>query len=200
MLLAWILRPGRSRYMYPWSNRNMYSYFRTTLLYILIYNVSKICADTGSLEQMNDEDMLNLIRTENYVITLFSTCSKRSTYSDILYETLELMFYTCLVSAKQNCPDCEKLEDVLYQIREDLVDSLNAWVVKCENSQLVRIYSPSLEPALVFFRHGVPLLYHGRFLLIFSISIIRFLHFDKKIWINFRGNERRANFKLFSRQ
>jgi hypothetical protein len=54
------------------------------------------------------------------------------------------------------------LENALISIREDLVDSLNAWVVKAVNSQLVRLYSPSKEPALVFFRHGVPLLYDGK--------------------------------------
>jgi len=43
------------------------------------------------------------------------------------------------------------------------VDTLNAWVVKAVSSQLVRIYSPNKEPALVFFRHGIPLLYDGKF-------------------------------------
>lgn len=33
--------------------------------------------------------------------------------------------------------------------------------MKAFNSQLVRLYSPTKEPALVFFRHGVPLLYDG---------------------------------------
>lgn len=33
--------------------------------------------------------------------------------------------------------------------------------MKIQNSNLVQIYSPSKEPALVFMRHGVPLLYHG---------------------------------------
>jgi len=42
------------------------------------------------------------------------------------------------------------------------VDTLNAWVVKTVSSQLVRIYSPNKEPALVFFRHGIPLLYDGK--------------------------------------
>lgn len=41
------------------------------------------------------------------------------------------------------------------------MDTLNAWVVKAINSQLVRLYSPTKEPSLVFFRHGVPLLYDG---------------------------------------
>lgn len=42
------------------------------------------------------------------------------------------------------------------------MDTLNAWVVKSVSSQLVRLYSPNKEPALVFFRHGIPLLYDGK--------------------------------------
>jgi len=41
------------------------------------------------------------------------------------------------------------------------VDSLDASVVKVVSSPLVKLYSPTLEPAVVFFRHGVPMLYHG---------------------------------------
>lgn len=29
------------------------------------------------------------------------------------------------------------------------------------NSQMVRLYNPKKEPSLVFFRHGIPLLYDG---------------------------------------
>lgn len=47
-------------------------------------------------------------------------------------------------------------------IREDLVETTNAWVVKANGSPLVKLYSPSKEPAIVFFRHGVPLLYDGK--------------------------------------
>lgn len=63
--------------------------------------------------------------------------------------------------AKPNCNECDVLEDELISIREELVDTLNAWVVKIHNSNLVQIYDATKEPALVFFRHGVPLLYHG---------------------------------------
>lgn len=45
--------------------------------------------------------------------------------------------------------------------REVLVDSLGAWVVKMVSSPLAKLYSPKLEPAVVFFRHGIPMLYHG---------------------------------------
>lgn len=44
---------------------------------------------------------------------------------------------------------------------EDLKEQLEAVTVKAFNSQLVRLYSPTKEPALVFFRHGIPLLYEG---------------------------------------
>ena len=71
-----------------------------------------------------------------------------------------MYFINC--SGRQDCEKCEEYEDALFSIREDLVDSLNAWVVKSIQSQLVRIYSPSKEPAVVFFRHGVPLLYDGK--------------------------------------
>lgn len=33
--------------------------------------------------------------------------------------------------------------------------------MKVENSQLVRLYSPTKEPAIVFFRQGTALLYDG---------------------------------------
>jgi hypothetical protein len=42
------------------------------------------------------------------------------------------------------------------------VDSLDASVIKVVSSPLTKLYSPTLEPALVFFRHGVPMLYHGK--------------------------------------
>ncbi|XP_076249614.1 thioredoxin domain-containing protein isoform X2 [Calliopsis andreniformis] len=49
----------------------------------------------------------------------------------------------------------------MINLREDLVDSLSAWVVKAVDSHLLRFYSPDKEPALVFIRHGMPLLYDG---------------------------------------
>ncbi|KAE8738656.1 hypothetical protein FOCC_FOCC015858 [Frankliniella occidentalis] len=62
---------------------------------------------------------------------------------------------------KKDCESCEVLEKELTSLREDLVDALNAWVVKAVSSSMVKLYSPTKEPALVFFRHGVPLLYDG---------------------------------------
>lgn len=54
------------------------------------------------------------------------------------------------------------MEGHLFNLEDEIKDSLNApAAVKAFNSQLVRLYSPTKEPALVFFRHGVPLLYDG---------------------------------------
>ncbi|XP_046390833.1 thioredoxin domain-containing protein [Ischnura elegans] len=89
---------------------------------------------SSSLEAVSDDELTNLIRGEKYVIVLFT---------------------------KKDCDACDNLENELIGLREELVDSLNAWVVKAVNSPLVRLYDPSKEPALVFFRHGVPLLYDG---------------------------------------
>lgn len=49
----------------------------------------------------------------------------------------------------------------MSNVVEDLKEHLDAVAVKAFNSQLVRLYSPTKEPALVFFRHGIPLLYDG---------------------------------------
>ncbi|KAK3911999.1 Thioredoxin domain-containing protein [Frankliniella fusca] len=91
-------------------------------------------ASPGSLEVVNDDELVNLFRSEKFVVVLFT---------------------------KKDCEACEVLEKELTSLREDLVDALNAWVVKAVSSSMVKLYSPTKEPALVFFRHGVPLLYDG---------------------------------------
>lgn len=63
--------------------------------------------------------------------------------------------------ANKDCTTCENYENEMIHLREDLVNSLSAWVVKTVDSQLLRLYSTEKEPALVFFRHGMPLLYDG---------------------------------------
>lgn len=65
------------------------------------------------------------------------------------------------VIVKNNCGDCDTLETHLFNLREEFQQNIGARVVKAHNSQLVRLYSPTKEPAVVFFRHGVPLLYDG---------------------------------------
>lgn len=49
-------------------------------------------------------------------------------------------------------------------LQDDFVKEFNALTVKVVNSHLARLYSPTKEPALVFFRHGVPLLYNGKYM------------------------------------
>lgn len=104
-----------------------------TLLFISIVT-AVIPFSSAKLEIVSDEELLNLIRSEKYVIVLFT---------------------------KKDCDACDNYENELTVLREDLVDSVNAWVVKAVSSQLVRLYNPNHEPALVFFRHGIPLLYDG---------------------------------------
>ncbi|XP_053984891.1 thioredoxin domain-containing protein [Hylaeus anthracinus] len=97
-----------------------------------------ICCFAGvrsaNLEAVNDEELINLIKTEKYVVVLFTS---------------------------KDCEACDNYENEVIHLREDLVDSLSAWVVKVVDSQLLRLYSADKEPALVFFRHGMPLLYNG---------------------------------------
>lgn len=66
------------------------------------------------------------------------------------------------------------METALTSVREDLVETLNAWVVKTISSQMVKLYNPAKEPTLVFFRHGVPLLYDG---MLFIISVLMLASF-----------------------
>uniref|UniRef100_A0A0A9YCS3 Thioredoxin domain-containing protein n=1 Tax=Lygus hesperus TaxID=30085 RepID=A0A0A9YCS3_LYGHE len=103
------------------------------LLVFFSIAVVALC-ESDSLEQVDDEELLGLFRNEKHVVVLFT---------------------------KSNCPECDKLETALTNIREDLVETCGAWVVKASSSPLVKLYSPTKEPAIVFFRHGVPLLYDG---------------------------------------
>lgn len=65
------------------------------------------------------------------------------------------------ISAKKNnCGDCDKYENELFKVRDEF-SGFPAEIVKVIDSQMVRLYSPKKEPAVVFFRHGVPLLYEG---------------------------------------
>ncbi|XP_018322234.2 thioredoxin domain-containing protein [Agrilus planipennis] len=101
---------------------------------VIIFCMILFSKASEKLELVTEEELLNLIRSEKYVVVLFS---------------------------KPHCEECNKFENELISTREDLVDALGAWVVKIENSQLIRLYSPSKEPVIVFFRHGIPLLYDG---------------------------------------
>ncbi|KAM3967307.1 protein disulfide-isomerase A5 [Aphomia sociella] len=87
-----------------------------------------------SIQNVSDDDLLQLIKDKEKLIVLF---------------------------AKPNCDVCIKFENHLASLEEDFKKHLNAVTVMTENSHLARLYSPTKEPALVFFRHGVPLLFNG---------------------------------------
>jgi len=107
----------------------------TTLLMLCIGSILVSSSWAKKLEKISDDEFLKLIQTEKYVVTLFS---------------------------KPGCKKCEEFEHELAMNREVLVDSLGAWVVKLVSSPLAKLYSPDIETAsVVFFRHGIPLLYHG---------------------------------------
>nr|CAG4640962.1 EOG090X0856 [Eulimnadia texana] len=101
----------------------------------MLLSLTNVCK-SSSLESISDEELNRLATSEKHVIVLFS---------------------------KDDCTACNNLEEQLASIREDLVDSLGAWVVKGVSSNLASKYSPNKEPepAIVFFRSGVPLLYEG---------------------------------------
>uniref|UniRef100_A0A2S2NYW0 Thioredoxin domain-containing protein n=1 Tax=Schizaphis graminum TaxID=13262 RepID=A0A2S2NYW0_SCHGA len=102
------------------------------LLFMFIYcGLLTDLITSQTLEVVTDNELLDLCRSENQVVALFTL---------------------------KDCEKCKKYEETLTQIREELVDSLNAWVVKVEGSNLVHIYNPTKEPTLVMFRHGIPLL------------------------------------------
>ncbi|XP_059046070.1 thioredoxin domain-containing protein isoform X2 [Achroia grisella] len=63
--------------------------------------------------------------------------------------------------SKPECDICNKFEHNLESLQEDFKKHLHAVTAKTVNSHLSRLYSPTKEPALVFFRHGVPLLFNG---------------------------------------
>lgn len=77
-----------------------------------------------------------------------------------------------LFSAKPNCDICNKFELTLHGLYEDFNKHMNAPIIQVVNSHLAKLYSPTKEPAVVFFRHGVPLLYNGIFFHILVNSIL----------------------------
>uniref|UniRef100_A0A0K2UE52 Protein disulfideisomerase A4like [Apis florea] n=1 Tax=Lepeophtheirus salmonis TaxID=72036 RepID=A0A0K2UE52_LEPSM len=88
----------------------------------------------GELEQIsNKSELVKLTEQEEYVVVLFGGDTE------------------------------ETLENELSAIREDLVDSLNAWVVKLEDDDLKKEIDPHVgsDSMIVFYRKGVPVIYKG---------------------------------------
>ncbi|VVD01825.1 thioredoxin domain-containing protein [Leptidea sinapis] len=105
---------------------------RTSIFISLLANIPLIYSE--SLQSVSDDDLLTLIKENEKLIVLFT---------------------------KPNCKECNELEKIIDNLRDEFEQQLNAFSVKATNSHLARLYSPNKEPAIVFFRHGVPLLYYG---------------------------------------
>ncbi|XP_063824159.1 thioredoxin domain-containing protein [Ostrinia nubilalis] len=103
------------------------------VVYFLVL-ISCITISESVLQSVSDDDILQLIKDHEKLIVFFT---------------------------KSNCPLCTKFEEHIESLHEDFEKHLNAFTVKASNSHLVKLYSPTKEPAIVFFRHGIPMLYNG---------------------------------------
>uniref|UniRef100_A0A1E1WLZ4 Thioredoxin domain-containing protein n=1 Tax=Pectinophora gossypiella TaxID=13191 RepID=A0A1E1WLZ4_PECGO len=90
--------------------------------------------ESQTLQSVSDDELLQLIKNKEKLIVLFT---------------------------KPNCDTCNDFAKNLESLHEDFKKHFSADTVKAANSHLARLYSPTKEPALVFFRHGIPLLYNG---------------------------------------
>lgn len=92
----------------------------------------------STLEDITDTELRKLINNEKYVVVLF-----------------------CPEDGKDE-EKCDDYEAELATIREDLVDSINAWVVKASpETKMKALYNPDPVPTIVFFRNRAPVLYDG---------------------------------------
>lgn len=116
----------------------LHQMFFLTIQLLSLFLSSATCA-TNQLEVMNEQELRQLITDEDYVVALFSNeadCTGR----------------------------CEKLEDTLASIREDIVEALNAWVVRTHSPTLSIEYGLNTKKTggdIIFVRKGFPLLYTG---------------------------------------
>ncbi|XP_017079961.1 thioredoxin domain-containing protein isoform X1 [Drosophila eugracilis] len=104
------------------------------LVLLAIISLSLENAAAQELRRVDDTELIQLLTGSSNVVVLFN---------------------------KNNCQRCLEYENVVTKIHPQLEDTLSAIVVQSVDSNLVSIYDPSKEPALVFFRRGIPILYHG---------------------------------------
>ncbi|XP_034665910.1 uncharacterized protein LOC117899762 [Drosophila subobscura] len=104
----------------------------------------------SDLDRVDDTDLIHLLSVEKNVVVLFT---------------------------KQICEGCLEYETAVSAIQNDLKETLGAAVVQAQDSNLVGVYDPNKEPALVYFRHGIPILYHGD---IIEDQIIEFFNDNKE--------------------
>jgi len=128
--------------------------FLADLLCLALFSAS---VKGESLEVMPDKELEALIKQENYVLVLFGPG---------------------LGAPKDAQQKTADLETELAAVREELVDSLNAWVVRAEENSPMKAQVASWQagPAVVFFRKQVPVLYEGpadEELILESISLFK---------------------------
>ena len=96
----------------------------------------ELCSSLEQLETFSDADIQELISNEKYVAVLFPV--------------------------GKNIERSNDLETELASLREYLVDSIDAFVVKAtEDSALRQQFFTEEESTVVFFRRGKPVLYDG---------------------------------------
>ncbi|XP_017005282.2 protein disulfide-isomerase A4 [Drosophila takahashii] len=103
-------------------------------IFMVILGLSLGNAAAQELRRVDDAELIQLLTGSSNVVVLFN---------------------------KNNCQRCQEYENVVTKIHPQLEETLSAIVVQSVDSNLVSIYDPSKEPALVFFRRGIPILYHG---------------------------------------
>ncbi|XP_043653993.1 thioredoxin domain-containing protein isoform X1 [Drosophila teissieri] len=104
------------------------------LISAVVIALSLGCAAGQDIRRVDDTELIQLLTGSSNVVVLFN---------------------------KNNCQRCVEYENMVTKIRAQLEETLSAIVVQSVDSNLVSIYDPSKEPALVFFRRGIPILYHG---------------------------------------
>lgn len=133
---------------------------KSFVVHLIVLGVLLAASRATELEMVSDEDLVHLIKRHSYAVVLF--CKIYLIESSCHPHLLSYFAPTHSVSAKKNCDKCDDLESKVSNLVEDFKEHLDAITVKAFNSQLVRLYNPTTkEPALVFFRHGIPILYEG---------------------------------------
>ncbi|KAK4304544.1 hypothetical protein Pmani_023425 [Petrolisthes manimaculis] len=111
------------------------SYFIPVFLFLLAWTLPA----AAKLDFLNEDEVKQAIIDEKYIVILFSEGSECT-------------------------GGCEELEDTLASIREDVVEAVNAWVIRTHSPTLALQYGlvgKSLANSIVLFSNGVPMLYTG---------------------------------------
>lgn len=112
------------------------------IIAVLFIGIIAVCG--AGIERVDDSDLIHILTGESDVVALFT---------------------------RANCAECTAYEQVVGNVQDELKQTLGATVVQAQESNLIHIYDPSREPALLYFRHGIPILYHG------DINAEEILHF-----------------------